>query len=211
MKETTPQKNYKGKRLHTWCRVLLALILAGLLLFAGLFGAVLWGNHDEIRGEPQVMIILGCQVMPWEAPSILLQDRLDEALAYWQDHPDITVVVSGGQGDNEPISEAACMADYLTERGVPADQILLEEHSHNTKENLIFSRKVLAQAGFDLGETEVLVVSSGFHLTRARMLAGRFGYREVSTLAAPASHIPSRIQMYLREPLALVKSFFLDR
>ena len=61
------------------------------------------------------------------------------------------------------------------------------------------------------GEGDVLVVSNGFHLTRARMLAERFGYGEVSTLAAPTSHIPSRIQMYIREPLALVKSFFLDR
>ena len=60
-------------------------------------------------------------------------------------------------------------------------------------------------------EGDVLVVSNGFHLTRARMLAERFGYGEVSTLAAPTSHIPSRIQMYIREPLALVKSFFLDR
>ena len=55
------------------------------------------------------------------------------------------------------------------------------------------------------------MVSNGFHLTRARMLAGRFGYGEISTLAAPSSHLPSRLYMYIREPLALVKSFLLDR
>ena len=60
-------------------------------------------------------------------------------------------------------------------------------------------------------QADVLVVSNGFHLTRTRMLAERFGYGEVSTLAAPTTHIPSRIQMYIREPLALVKSFLLDR
>ena len=43
------------------------------------------------------------------------------------------------------------------------------------------------------------------------MLAGRFGYGEISTLAAPSSHLPSRLYMYIREPLALVKSFLLDR
>ena len=63
----------------------------------------------------------------------------------------------------------------------------------------------------DVGEEGVLVVSNGFHLTRSRMLAERFGYGHVSTLGAPPSHVPSRIQMYIREPLALVKSFFLDK
>ena len=53
--------------------------------------------------------------------------------------------------------------------------------------------------------------SNGFHLTRARMLAERAGYDSVATLAAPSSHLPSRLHMYVREPLALVKSFFLDR
>ena len=142
---------------------------------------------------------------------MLLQDRLETALDYLEEDPDILVVVSGGQGSNEPVSEAACMADWLEEKGISEDRIFLEDQSSNTKENLIFSKDLLAREGIDVGETDVLVVSNGFHLTRARMLAERFGYGEVSTLAAPSSHIPSRIQMYIREPLALVKSFLLDR
>ena len=199
------------KRRITWWKALAALVLAGILVFAGLFGAVMYGSYDHIRDDPQVMVILGCRVMPEGHPSILLQDRLDTALDYWEEHQDITIVTSGGQGSNEPTSEARCMADYLMEGGVPEDQILLEDQSHNTKENFLYSKELLADEGIDVGETDVLVVSNGFHLTRARMLAERFGYGEVSTLAAPTSHIPSRIQMYIREPLALVKSFFLDR
>ena len=59
----------------------------------------------------------------------------------------------------------------------------------------------------------MLVVSNGFHLTRVRMLFDRSweGTYTLSTLAAPASHTPSRLKMYIREPLALVKSFLLDR
>ncbi len=202
---------YRGKQPRRWLKILLALVLAGILCFAGLFGAVMYGDYDHVSGDPQVMIILGCRVMPGGEPSILLQDRLDTALDYLDDHPDITVVVSGGQGSNEPTSEAACMADYLEEHGVDADQILLEDESSNTKENLIYSRELLEEQGVDVGEEGVLVVSNGFHLTRSRMLAERFGYGHVSTLAAPTSHVPSRIQMYIREPLALVKSFFLDK
>lgn len=202
---------YRGKQPRRWLSVLLTLVLIGAFFFAIMFGLVIVGAHDVIRGDPQVMIILGCRVMPGGEPSILLQDRLDTALDYLDDHPDITVVVSGGQGSNEPTSEAACMADYLEEHGVDADQILLEDESSNTKENLIYSRELLEEQGVDVGEEGVLVVSNGFHLTRSRMLAERFGYGHVSTLAAPTSHIPSRIQMYIREPLALVKSFFLDK
>ena len=201
--------SYKGKRAPLWLKGLLALVLAGALSFSALLGAVLAGAHDQLLGEPRVMIVLGCQVRE-DGPSVLLRDRLDEALAYWEDHEDTLIVVSGGQGSNEPTTEARAMADYLEERGVEEDQILLENRSHNTAQNLRYSRALLEEAGEDLSGG-VIVVSNGFHLTRARMLAQRAGFDQVSTLAAPTSHLPSRLQMYIREPLALVKSFLLDR
>ena len=103
------------------------------------------------------------------------------------------------------------MAEVLMDSGIPGDQILHEDRSSNTMENLVFTRDLLMEEGIDVRETDILVVSNGFHLTRTRMLAERFGYGSVSTLAAPTTHLPSRIQMYIREPLALVKSFLLDR
>ena len=201
--------SYKGKRPPLWLKILLALVLAGALSFSALLGAVLAGAHDQLLGDPRVMIVLGCQVRE-DGPSVLLRDRLDEALAYWEEHEDTLIVVSGGQGSNEPTTEARAMADYLEERGMEEDQILLEDRSHNTAQNLRYSRALLEEAGEDLSGG-VIVVSNGFHLTRARMLAQRAGFDQVSTLAAPTSHLPSRLQMYIREPLALVKSFLLDR
>ena len=102
------------------------------------------------------------------------------------------------------------MADYLAENGFPREQIIQEDQSHNTNQNLRLSARLLEEAGFQLDQ-EVLIVSNGFHLTRARMLAERAGFENVSTLAAPSSHVPSRLKMYIREPLALVKSFLVDR
>ena len=201
---------YEGKRKPLWLKVLLGLILAGVLAFGALFGAVLYGSYDHVQGDPQVMVILGCQVKPW-GPSILLQDRLDKALDYLEDHPDLTIVVSGGQGPDEHISEAQCMYDYLTEHGVDGDQILMEDQSSNTWENIRYTQDLLREKNVDTGE--VVVVSNGFHLTRVRMLWSRAweGDCTLSTLAAPSSHVPSRLKMYLREPLALVKSFVFDR
>ena len=201
--------SYKGNRFTAWIKVLLALIGAGILSFALLLGAVLYGSYDHIAGDPQVMVILGCQVKE-SGPSVLLRDRLDKALAYLEEHPDMTVVVSGGQGPDEPTSEAQAMADYLMEHGVEVESILLEDKSHNTTQNFQYSKALLDQENIDDSDG-VLVVSNGFHLTRARMLAERAGFENISTLAAPASHLPSRLYMYIREPLALVKSFVFDR
>lgn len=201
--------SYRGRRFPLWAKLLITLILVGTLSFCGLLGLVLHGSYDHISGEPQTMLILGCKVENW-GPSMLLQDRLDEALAYLEDHPDMKVVVSGGQGHDEPSTEARAMADYLMEKGVDEENILLEEKSANTHENFLFSKERMEEENIDPADG-VLVVSNGFHLTRARMLAERSGYEEVSTLAAPSSHMASRLKMYIREPLALVKSVLFDR
>ena len=211
MKAKLEVASYKGRRYPRWRKGLLALVLAGVLTFGVLFGMVMSGARDQVSGDPQIMIVLGCQVKPW-GPSILLRDRLDEALDYWEDHPDILVVVSGGQGPDEPSTEARAMADYLMEQGVPEGQIFLEETSHNTVQNLRNTKALLEERGYDTAQ-DIVVVSNGFHLTRVRMLFERVwdGGDNLSTLAAPSSHTPSRLKMYVREPLALVKSFLFDR
>ena len=204
--------SYRGRRVPRWLTALAAAAAAGAVAFGVLLGAVLLGAHDQIQGSPGAMIVLGCQVMPGGEPSILLRDRLDTALDYWQEHPEILIVASGGQGGNEPTSEARAMADYLMEGGVPGEQILLEDQSHNTNQNLRYSIQLLHERGYDT-TSDIAVVSNGFHLARVRMLWSRVsgGDYNLSTLAAPASHLPSRLSMYIREPLALVKSFLLDR
>ena len=201
--------SYKGKQFSIWLKAFAALVLLGMAVFAVLLGLSLGGAHDDIRGEPKVMVILGCQLQN-QGPSVMLQDRLDKALEYLEDHPDITVVVSGGQGEREPTSEAQGMADYLTAHGFAQENIILEAYSQNTWQNLTYTAQHLEEAGFDIKEG-VIIVSNGFHLTRARMLARRVGYENVSTLSAPSSNMPSRLKMYIREPIALVKSFVLDR
>ncbi|MCD7947373.1 MAG: YdcF family protein [Oscillospiraceae bacterium] len=184
------------------------IILAVVVGFCALEVVVIAGARDDIHGEPEVMVILGAQVLP-SGPSVLLQDRLDTALDYLQEHPDMVIVVSGSQGDNEPMTEAASMRDYLVAHGIDGDRIYLEDRSHNTSQNLQYTKELLAGEGYDTTQTELLVVSNGFHLARVRMLAARGGL-DVSTLAAPSSHAGSRIKSYLREAPALVKSFLFD-
>ena len=195
-------------------RILLALLALAVVAFAALEAVVLTGARTEIaqgEEEPEVMVIFGCQVKPW-GPSELLRDRLDTALTYLADHPDMTVVVSGGQGPDEPMSEAQCMYDYLVEHGVDGENIVLEDNSGNTWENIQYTLE-LFRDGTVAPTGKILAVSNGFHLARIRLLWSREweGTYTLSTLGAPSSHLPSRLSMYLREPFALVKSWLLDR
>ena len=191
-------------------RFLVCLLAAALLSFAGLEGYIFSQGVTRIQGEPQVMVILGCQVKPW-GPSVLLQDRLDTALDYLTQHPEMPVVVSGGQGNDEHVSEAQCMFDYLTSHGVEENRIWREDRSRNTWQNLVNTAALLGEKGLD-PSAGVVAVSNDFHLARVGLLYRRVtGGEELSTLAAPVSHAPSRTKMFFREPLALVKSFVFDR
>ena len=202
--------SYKGNRVPRWLKPILALLLAGVLTFTVSLGLVLAGMESRLEDEADTMVILGCMVYPW-GPSILLQDRLDTALDYLETRPDMTIIVSGGKGDDEHISEAQAMHDYLVEHGIASERILLEDQSENTYENLLFTTRLMAEQGIDSTD-EVVVVSNGFHLTRVRMLFSRVhgDDYQLNTLAAPSSHLPSRLKMYVREPLALIKSYLCD-
>ena len=218
--------SYRGRKsgARKWLIALLALVTAGVLAFAALELVIYQGARGRTArtdGERTVMVIFGCQVRP-DGPSILLRDRLDTALAYWEEHPDIRIVVSGGKGDDEHVSEARCMYDYLTARGVDGANILLEDSSRNTYQNIRGTINLLWNdpvpwewadgSGISKPDSYVLV-SSNFHLSRILMLWERATGRldNVTTLPAPCSHAPSRTLMFFREPLALVKSFLFDR
>ena len=74
------------------------------------------------------VVVLGCKVNGRD-PSLMLQRRLEAALPYIKDHPEVPCIVSGGQGNNEEISEAQAMKEWLIQYGVPESQIYLEDRS----------------------------------------------------------------------------------
>ena len=217
MKEYTGYRGRGGAR--KWLLALLAMVVAGAVAFGALEAYISLHSRDKAVGDPQVMVIFGCQ-MRRDGPSILLRDRLDTALAYWEEHPDMKIIVTGGKGDDEHISEAQGMYDYLTAHGVDGAQIFMEDKSRNTWQNINNTFALMEREGWSL-TGDVLLVSSGFHLARIEMLWNRvradslqgeeYNDQHISTLAAPVSHAPSRVQMFFREPLALVKSFLFDR
>ena len=109
------------------------------------------------------MIVLGCAVRG-ERVSLTLARRLDAALSYLEQNPEACVVVSGGQGAGEHISEAEAMHRYLTERGIAESRILLEDKSMSTLENFRFSKALIDEA---IGpDAKLVFVTTRFHVFR---------------------------------------------
>lgn len=111
------------------------------------------------------------------SPSPLLAGRLDRALDLWEHQGRTGVfVVSGGQGADEEVSEACAMHCYLVAHGVPEDQIVDEDRSTTTMENLRFSKELMdARSG--PGRYRAAVVSSDYHVFRCAEYAHKLGMR----------------------------------
>lgn len=181
----------------------LVLGLIGFFLLQGLIFSV--HNADDSGTEVQTLIILGAKLKT-DKPMPALNNRLETALTYLERYPKTMVICSGGQGTDELISEALAMKNWLLERGIDEKRIILEDESKNTFENLYYSQELLAEKGLS---NQVAIATSGYHLFRANMLANRIGLDPILLSAKTPGSI--LLQVYVREALAIVKSFFLDR
>lgn len=178
---------------------------AGGLLFLILFGCVLSKINAVPEKQADYCIVLGAQIRG-ESITRSLKYRLDKAAEYYEKNPDCILIVSGGQGTGESISEAEAMKRYLTEKGVPEDQILMEDKSTTTNENLRFSYELIKENG---GEASgVVICSNDFHIFRALKLAENIGMEEPQGLAAKSDSI-LKFNYMVRDSLAIFKEFLM--
>lgn len=143
-------------------------------------------NPADPEQEIRWIIVLGAQVQGRKITDSLKR-RLDAALIYLQAHPDVKVIVSGGQGKDEEVSEAFAMAEYLKKAGIAKERIILEDASVNTMENLKFSRDIIQAEGG--GESPVGIVSNNFHVYRGCEYARRAGFPDVFPIAADCNPV----------------------
>lgn len=160
--------------------------------------------HDSPPKGADYLIVLGAKVNGSDM-SLSLAERAEAALHYLQENPETKVIVTGGRGRGEYITEAEAVETYLLDNDIEATRILKEGKSTSTIENFLFSKDIIA----DL-QADVVVVSNDFHLFRARMIAERLGYMNIHTLAAPTPNVV-KLQTYTREYAAILKSYIWDR
>ena len=158
-------------------------------------------------GNEQAIVVLGAGLNGREV-SGTLRRRLDAAYDFACEHPELPVVVTGGQGAGELRTEASAMKEYLIGKGMPEERILLEDKSASTKENFIFAQQVLEENGWGK-VTDMAFVTNRFHCYRAVLIAERVG---IEASAVPATiGLTAALPCYLREVLAVLYYWFISR
>lgn len=137
------------------------------------------GLIDE-RAACDVAVVLGAKVRRDGTPSVQLTDRLVGGLDAWRRGDARYVMVSGGLGV-EGHDEAQVMAAWLEARGVPRDRIIVDSDGWTTWHTAANARRVLDARGW----SSALVVSSYYHVPRARLALERAGVPRVATARAP--------------------------
>ncbi len=176
----------------------IAAVLCGLLTVYVIAVLCIMGVYAAKKpADDATLVVLGCQVNG-DRPSLMLSRRIDAAYAYLQEHPQAMCIVSGGKGNHENISEAQCMYEQLTARGIDGSRIYREERSVNTDQNIAFSGAIIEQEHLP---RELAIVTDGFHEWRAARIARRYGYTCGAVPADTPFHLAANFTT--REVLAI--------
>lgn len=193
------KKNYSCLFKRLWVKIPFWI---GIVCFIAIEGMIIWNGY---MAEPQTscdyIIILGAQVRG-DKPSATLKYRLDRGYEYLEEHPETKAVLSGGQGPDEIMTEAEAMRNYLIDKGIDEQRLILEDESHSTYENLVNSFKLIDE---EKEMATISVVSNRFHILRAQIQAKKLG-REVGGIGT-RSYIFLIPNYYFREFFAVVKEF----
>lgn len=170
------------KRRGRICVVLIAVFLGFCVIWCAVLSVLMVTAAAGKPEKPATVIVLGCRVNGG-TPSLALRRRIEIAADYLIENPSLQVIVAGGQGPDEWITEAEAMKRVLIQKGISEDRIIMEDRSTSTLENLAFSQRLLVENG--LGSS-VIIVSEGYHMYRALSIADRIGL-DAQGLAAPTS------------------------
>ena len=148
------------------------------------------------RRDFDYVIIHGCGLADGERLSRLLTDRVDKAVEVYEKSRNKPVIIpSGGRGEDEKLSEAEAMKNYLLERGIPVEDIITEDASSTTRENLINSKAIISGRP---GGQKTALVSSNYHVYRCLCLASEVGLK--------CTGVGAKVALYYW-PSALIREF----
>ena len=189
-------------------RCYIICISIGLICFLIVQGVLILNSQTEYD-DVDAIIVLGAGLRN-NVPSLILAYRLNAAIEYSKTQGDIPIIVTGGLGQGEILTEAEAMSRYLIERGVDETRILKEDASTNTRENLAFSKAIMEELGMDTDNIKVAIVSNEFHLFRAKIIAEKAGLEAIG-VAAETPGLHRKVLYYFREAFALTAEVFLRR
>lgn len=186
-------------RIALWIPVSLVTLCASGLVIILILQILMFGRIPVVAESGlDYVVVLGSQIKGTE-PGKMLRLRLDKAAEYAKQNPETVLILSGGQGEDEPEAEAAVMERYLITRGVEKKQLLLEDRSTSTLENLVYSRELMKKQPARVG-----LITSNFHIYRARKIAEKQGFRELHSIAAESDRLLF-FHFCFRDALAILK------
>ncbi len=181
----------------------LSLIAAFILSFVVIEARIIGGSRENERPCGYV-IVLGGGVNGKE-PSLALVKRLERAVEYLSDNPDCRAILCGGKGRGEQITEALAMKNYLVNKNVDPDRLILEQNSRDTRENIMYAYEIIKERG---GAESVAVVTSDFHLYRTKLIMKKRGFENVCALSAETPNVPFlHTSLYLREYFSVILEY----
>lgn len=189
----------KLRKIPAFLRIVLIFAICVSVVFSGFL--TIYGLSDNVDYTEDAIIVLGAGIHG-EIPSNTLKQRLNKAVEYYNKNNNAIIVVSGGKGPQEDISEALAMEMYLLERGIPPVAIVKEEESTSTAENFKNSKEKLDSILND--GYKVAFISNEYHIYRAKRIAIKNGFEDIA-------HTHSSTRWYsvlpgtLRECLAVIK------
>ena len=189
--------SYKNKYTKLIYKIYRFVMMLFLSTFTILPGAITINFHrtSDVKSIENVntMMILGAKVNE-DGISKTLKRRLDKAIEYYNTNKNINIIVSGGQGSDEVVTEALAMKNYLVKNGVSKDKIIMEDKATTTLENIIFSKKINTDTKL---KGKVLIVTSDYHLFRGQIIASILGIDNEGLCSI--SPLSSRIYYMIRE------------
>ncbi|URZ02217.1 YdcF family protein [Clostridium felsineum] len=196
-----------GSVLRKIDNIIKAIVCIFCVIFVLTEAVLIYNGKADYKGKVDYIIVLGAGLNGKQMLGTQYE-RVTKAMEYVKENPDVKIVVSGGRGHNESISEAEAMKEYFLKKGVLSQNIIMEDKSTNTFENLRNSKRIIDKISNEK-DIKVGVVTSSYHITRAKLLGKRVGLK-LYGISAPINKL-LLIQSYTREFFAFYKSLILDR
>lgn len=183
-----------------WLKYGLIGVLILLIAFVGSISTLIFAEASITPpANLDYLVVLGASIDKDGSPKSALRYRLNTAVEYLTNNPNTICIVSGGQGFDEPQTEASAMKVYLQDAGIATNRILMEDESTTTAENLEFSKKLI-----DSSTASVGVVTNNFHVWRSLAIARKVGLNDVYGLSSPLDS-QYLAQATVRECFAIAK------
>lgn len=171
-------------------------LCAGLAVAAVTECLIIHASLGDRNERCEYMVVLGAKVRT-DGPSVSLMDRIRAAAEYMERNPEVIAIVSGGQGPDEPMTEARCMYEQLVKLGIDPDRIWMEERATSTWENLNFALEMIEEKTGQRPE-KLGLLSSEYHLFRAGLFADACGVDAVG-IPANTSRLSQKVNHFMRE------------